>query len=79
MDHTRRKFLSRLLGGSAVIALAGATGCVGTAAVGGGEGPVEVLPLRDGLWYANTMPTSVPPVRYSPAVAPDWSNSKSFE
>jgi hypothetical protein len=78
-QNTRREFLSRLLGGSAMLALAGAAGCVGTPGVAqGAEGPVEVV-SRDGLFYFNTLPTSVPAIRLSPAVAPDWSTSKAFE
>jgi hypothetical protein len=82
-QDTRRKFLSRLLGGSAAFALAGAAaGCVGSAsavATQGAEGPVEVLPRRDGLRYANVLPTAVPPVRWSAAATPGPSTSKAFE
>jgi hypothetical protein len=78
----RRVFLSRLLGGSALFAVAGAAGCVGPAGVSGalgGEGPVEVVPRRDGQFYFNTVPTFVPSIRNSPAITPDWSISKAFE
>jgi hypothetical protein len=81
-QQTRRKFLSRVLGGSAAIALAGAAGCVGSAPVGAtqaGAGPVEVLPRRDGLRYANVLPATVPLVRMSPAVTRSTSTSKAFE
>jgi hypothetical protein len=77
---SRRAFLSRLLAGSAIAIVGGAAaGCVAPSVGQGGEGPVEVVPTRDGLWYANTMPKSVPPVRLGPAVAPNWSTSKAFE
>jgi hypothetical protein len=80
-QDTRRGFLSRLLGGSAVLALAGSAGCVapGVSGAQGSEGPVELVPIREGLRYFNTLPTSIPAVRMSPAVAPDWSHSKAFE
>jgi hypothetical protein len=80
-QDTRRAFLSRLLAGSAV-AIVGSTvaaGCAAPLGAQGGEGPVEVVPMRDGLWYANTLPKTIPAVRQSPAVAPDWSTSKAFE
>ena len=77
---TRRAFLSSLFAGSAVaIVGVGAIGCAGQVGAAGGEGPVEVVPMRDGLWYANTLPTSIPAVRRSPPVAPQFATSKAFE
>jgi hypothetical protein len=81
-QDTRRGFLSRLLGGSAMLALAGAAGCVPSAGVGGAqgsEGPVEIVPQREGVRYFNTLPTSIPAVRMSAAVTPNWLSSKAFE
>jgi hypothetical protein len=78
---TRRAFLSRLLAGSAVaiVGSAAGAGCAGMPSVEGAEGPVELVPMRDGLWYANRVPTTIPAVRLSPAVAPNWLTSKAFE
>jgi hypothetical protein len=82
-QDTRRRFLARVLGGSAALVLVGGAGagCGASAQmVGqGGEGPVEFVPQRDGLFYFNKLPTSIPAVRWSPAVAPDWSTSKASE
>jgi hypothetical protein len=78
-QYTRRGFLSRLLMGSGVAIVGGTAGCAAPIGAQGVEGPVEVVPMRDGLRYANTLPTSVPAVRLSPAVAPNWSTSKAFE
>jgi hypothetical protein len=71
---TRRAFLTKILAGSAVAVVGvGAVGCAGPIGAQGGEGPVEVVPMHEGLWYANTLPTSIPAVRFSPASAPKWS------
>ena len=77
---TRRAFLSRLLAGSSVAVIGGAvTGCAAPLGAPGAEGPVEVVPMRDGLQYANMLPKSIPAVRLSSAVAPNWATSKAFE
>jgi hypothetical protein len=73
----RRRFLSRLVGGSAALALVGCAGA--RVASEGGDGAIEVLPRRDGLWYANSMPTTIPAVRNSAPVAPQYVTSKAFE
>jgi hypothetical protein len=82
-SETRRGFLTRLLRGATVFGVAvSAAGCVagdGQVVSAESEGAVEVVPLRSGMRYWNVAPTTIPAVRNSPAVAPNWSTSKRFE
>jgi hypothetical protein len=79
-QDSRRSFLSRMFLGSAAIALAGASaGCLSPDVALGGDGAIEVLPRRSDLWCFNLRPTSIPGVRSSTPVAPDWSTSKAGE
>jgi hypothetical protein len=80
LHGTRRAFLTKILAGSAVAVVGvGAVGCAAPMGTTGAEGPVEYVPMHEGLWYANTLPASIPAVRFSAASPAKWSTPNKSE